>query len=372
MAIYIFKRFPIDKATILLLIVPFLFLPLSVPNALPVKLPLLPPLDKKIIPILAILAIFYFGKVRMRWLPQTAIGIYLCLGAMLNPFFTVFTNMDDIHYGPTFLPGLKFTESLSLSLWVALSYCAPFMVGYSILNTNKAHEEIVKLIVVLGLIYSVFVLYEVRMSPQLHTKIYGFFPHDDWMQQIRAGGFRPVVFLGHGLMVALFECLMVVAAFTLWRQQHELARGKGFWLLTYFLVLLVLTKSYSALSYLVLFFVIVASGSAMRYRFMAFIAVVILFYPGVRSYVPIADIVNFFNDINPERASSLKFRIDNEDILLAKANERSVFGWGTWGRNRVFDPVTGVDVSVTDGVWILYYGQAGWHGHFLDCCACPC
>lgn len=67
--------------------------------------------------------------------------------------------------------------------------------------------------------------------------------------------------------------------------------------------------------------------------------------------------------LNPERAGSLQFRFDNEDVLLAKANERPFFGWGTWGRNRVFDPLTGQDMTVTDGVWIINYGVFGWLGY---------
>jgi hypothetical protein len=55
--------------------------------------------------------------------------------------------------------------------------------------------------------------------------------------------------------------------------------------------------------------------------------------------------------------------VDNEDKLLAKANEKPFFGWGTWGRNRIYDEVSGRDVSITDGEWIIQFGMFGWLGY---------
>ena len=54
-------------------------------------------------------------------------------------------------------------------------------------------------------------LFEVRFSPQLNIWIYGFFQHD-FQQMIRGGSFRPIVFLPHGLWVALFFLSTLVAA----------------------------------------------------------------------------------------------------------------------------------------------------------------
>jgi hypothetical protein len=48
----------------------------------------------------------------------------------------------------------------------------------------------------------------------------------------------------------------------------------------------------------------------------------------------------------------------NEDVLLRKAVERPWFGWGWWGRKRVFD-AQGTDLTVTDGEWIIHLGQGG-------------
>src|SRR5690606_33759817 len=62
-----------------------------------------------------------------------------------------------------------------------------------------------------------------------------------------------------------------------------------------------------------------------------------------------------------DRAASLQFRLDNEDALAEKARQQPLLGWGAWGRNRVTDEL-GEDESVTDGLWIIVFGQRGLVG----------
>jgi hypothetical protein len=69
------------------------------------------------------------------------------------------------------------------------------------------------------------------------------------------------------------------------------------------------------------------------------------------------------NSVSGDRALSFLSRVQNEDQLLAKANQKPLFGWGTWGRNRIYDAETGRDLSVTDGTWIIQYGMFGWLGY---------
>jgi hypothetical protein len=73
------------------------------------------------------------------------------------------------------------------------------------------------------------------------------------------------------------------------------------------------------------------------------------------------EIVALAKIVSEERANSLQFRIENEDLLLWKALKRPLFGWGGWGRNRVFDQY-GRDLSVTDGRWIIDLGAYGFVG----------
>jgi hypothetical protein len=95
------------------------------------------------------------------------------------------------------------------------------------------------------------------------------------------------------------------------------------------------------------------------------ILVIICAYPMLRTYdlIPVHHMTQLADSISADRASSFQMRVKNEDILLARANEKPIFGWGTWGRNRVYEQGSGEDLSVTDGGWILQYGIFGWFGY---------
>src|SRR5262249_51122238 len=66
-----------------------------------------------------------------------------------------------------------------------------------------------------------------------------------------------------------------------------------------------------------------------------------------------------------QRKSSLKTRFDDEKLLLARASERLLFGWGRWGRNRVYGE-EGQDLAVTDGGWVITLGVFGIVGFIAE------
>jgi hypothetical protein len=94
------------------------------------------------------------------------------------------------------------------------------------------------------------------------------------------------------------------------------------------------------------------------------VAVTVLLYPMLRGggFVPVDKIVSFAHSVDRIRGLSLQYRLNNEDILLEKANERPLFGWGGWGRGRVYNE-KGKDISTTDGRWIITIGETGWFGY---------
>jgi len=67
---------------------------------------------------------------------------------------------------------------------------------------------------------------------------------------------------------------------------------------------------------------------------------------------------------SPTRAQSLQFRFDNETVLIVKAMQGTFFGWGGFGRSRVFND-KGKDLTVADGLWIITLGQNGIYGIML-------
>jgi O-antigen ligase len=84
----------------------------------------------------------------------------------------------------------------------------------------------------------------------------------------------------------------------------------------------------------------------------------VLRIPGIWSG---SDLTELVSSVDPGRASSLRFRLDNEDKLIQRAQLRPLFGWGGWGRARVRDE-QGRDISITDGMWIIALGNNGFLG----------
>ncbi len=87
-------------------------------------------------------------------------------------------------------------------------------------------------------------------------------------------------------------------------------------------------------------------------------------FPGVYDGRSIADFVE--QNVSADRANSLRHRLNNEDMLLSRAFESPLFGWGGWGRNRVYDE-NGKDLTVTDGLWIIIIVQKAGRSHILLC-----
>ncbi len=94
------------------------------------------------------------------------------------------------------------------------------------------------------------------------------------------------------------------------------------------------------------------------------LVVIALSYPvlSVLKLFPKQMILEVANFISEDRAQSLKFRFENEEQLLDRALERPVFGWGRYGRNRVYNNDTGKDESTTDGAWLITIGGFGLFG----------
>ena len=62
--------------------------------------------------------------------------------------------------------------------------------------------------------------------------------------------------------------------------------------------------------------------------------------------------------VSVDRAQSLGTRFENEGLLLDKAWQKPWFGWGRFGRSRVYND-WGKDDSLTDGEWIITIGTFG-------------
>lgn len=298
---------------------------------------------------------------RSRWLVYGLIVLVLA-----TPTVTMLTNRDMLVFGPRVLPALTPYDALA-GTGNTLIMLLPFLLGMTFLGTPQRHRTLLMVLVISAVGYSVLALYEVRMSPQLNRMTYGFFPHS-FAQHLR-DGFRPVVFLNHGLWLGIFLCTGVLAACALWRDAlQERVRAAPFLAAALWLVLVLLVSRNLGASALALLFAPVILFATLRVQLIvaACIAGMVITYPVLRSagVIPVDFVVRVAERIDMERAGSFRFRVIHEDRLLERASERPLAGWGSYGRNRIFDAATGRDQSVTDGAWIIIRGTGGWMGYF--------
>lgn len=364
-SVMIFRALPLNRALVASLLVAYLFLP---PPPAGFDFPLLPPLSKDTIPNLVVVVIcLLLAKEPIQWLPASAIGKVLVLIFVLAPFVTVLTNQEPVFFGRAGLPGLRFREAVAICLQQAL-FVAPLLLARHFLYREQDQRDVMLALVIAGLVYSLPALLEIRLSPQLNLWIYGYFQHS-FEQTIRFGGYRPLVFLYHGIWLAFFLMTAALAALALMRAERSRSAYGYAAAAVYLLIVLFLCKSAGALLFAAAFAPVVA---LMGQRFMlhtaCLLAFVALAYPALRGadMVPVDEMLAVAEEISADRAASLEFRFDNESILLDRAYEKPLFGWGSWGRNHVLNPITGTIETVTDGRWIIAIGMFGWLGFLAE------
>lgn len=293
----------------------------------------------------------------------------LILVMVVAPLPTALQNPEPLIEGMSLRPGLTFYDGISSSVEMMLTLI-PFYIGHRFVSSPEALVQILRALLLAGLAYSLPMLLEIRLSPQLNVWIYGFFAHD-FSQMIRYGGFRPMVFLAHGLWLALFASTSVMAA-AVWLRLRRGTPGGGMRLaaLLWLGMVLVLCKSVAALIYAVIFVPVLLLMQPRRQMILAgLIALAAFAYPIARwtGSFPADALADFAVGLDAERGQSLEFRFDNEQILLERATLKPLTGWGGWGRNQIVDPETGRYASVTDGQWIIQlsvFGIIGYLGMF--------
>jgi len=361
----LYQKKSIQEATLWVLLGGFMFLAVKTE----IDFPFIPPLGKHTMPVLsAILGCWLVKRKKVEYFANQGLLKMLVLLLFISPFMTVYFNQRGVIIGGVYLPGLGLRDLLSILINLLL-FISPFFIGKQFFKSYQDQRLMFQALTIAGLIYSLLVLYEIRLSPQLHIWFYGYFPHG-FGQQKRDGGFRAVVFMGHGLWVAFFVATTLIASTTLWKNKEKIKQYSTATISLYFLFILVLSKSKASLIYGLLVFILIKKVSVkMQMRIAMIIMVTALSYPATSIFklFPHQSVVQLAEDVMGEvRAGSLKFRFDNEEILLARAQKQLWFGWGGWGRNLVYDEETGQGLSVTDGRWIIKFGMAGAAGFIAE------
>ncbi|GAB1360923.1 hypothetical protein MASR1M32_01590 [Rhodobacter sp.] len=329
----------------------------------------MPDLDKDTLPALTALALSVFMlKDRVGLLPDGRIGRVLILFFFLSPFFTVLTNGDPIPArNGMILPGMRIYDSVA-AVANHVIYALPLFLGRRYLATPQAARALLAALVAGGVAYSLPLLIESRFSPQMNNWVYGFMQHD-FFQTLRQGGYRPMVFLPHGLWVAMLVLMCVAASAVFLRLGPAEARPKQLAVFLWLMLMLVVCKSAGVLVYaLVMLPLILLAPRRWQILAAALVGVIVMVYPVLRGahLVPLDAILDYARSLSADRAWSLQFRFENEEVLLSRAEERPWFGWGGYARNFTHNPVNGQILNIADGAWIIQIGTYGWLGYLAE------
>lgn len=334
---------------------------LLLPAAFEIDLPLFPPLTRGSITSLSLVVfLFLLGK-KFRFF-QPGLIVKVIMGYLIVIIVSSELNVASEIIGSKFLPGLTHYDALS-NVIRTLLWLVPFFLGRYFFTDIKDNQSILKMLVIMALIYSLPMLYEVRMSPQLHNIVYGYHG-SEFIQNMREGGFRPTVFVGGGLTLAFWLSTCIIAVMALHKNKIRIAKRSPFMILCFLLVVLVLCKTWSAFIYVtmgIIFIYMLSPGKQTKWAFL--LSALIMLYPvsKMMGIFPDKAIISTIAEYNSERAESMETRYVNEEVLLTRALKKPFFGWGGWGRNRLYDN-TGKDTVITDGRWIIEFGIYGAFG----------
>ena len=252
-------------------------------------------------------------------------------------------------------------DSLSWSVNHMITWGMPYFIGRVYFTDAEALKELAVGFVIGALFYIPICWFEIRMSPQISGFLYGV---EGGYSGTRLGGWRPQGLMASGLMLGMWMTSASLLGVWMWSTGALKKFGKrsAGWLIVALVVTTIFCKSTGALVLmmggLACLFTIRKSGRATPVLLFCLPALV---YPAIRAggawdgmvMVQLAD-----STVGPERAQSLEFRLQNEDILSSKALQRYWWGWGRFGRSRVLNEY-GKDISTTDGEWIIAMGESG-------------
>lgn len=277
------------------------------------------------------------------------------------------------------VPVLVFCTSGFVSCWVngqgtwsGISFVAhtllfsgvPYLLGRVYFCDAAALKELALGIFIGGLIYIPLCLWEVRMSPELAKQFYGERP-TRLAHAMRYGGYKPIVFMSGGLMVAMWMSVASLCGIWLRSAVRRLWGIPLPWLTLGLIVTTILCKSAGAI--ILLLVGIICYHSARYARTALPLIATIVFVPTymiVRSTGTLTGekVMELASDVfDQERVASLGTRLTNEDLLSEHALEQPFFGWGSGGDFHVVDD-RGRQLTVADGLWVIVLGKRGLVG----------
>ena len=354
---YLFNRYPSQRAVVVSFVAGYLFLPQVTQYPLVQGIP---PYDKmSALSYILLLGTFLFASNRLSSFQPGWIDLPMLFWCLCPIASQTVNGLSPI--SPT-------TQQI-------ITWGVPYFLGRIYFNDLAGLRQLAIGIFAGGMVYIPLCLLEMRIAPTLHLRLYGFHARADFGQTMRYGGYRPTVFLEHGLWVGMWMMAATLVGLALWRTGviKKFWNYPMNWLIPVLFITLILVKSTGAYLYLAM-----GIGVWFTSRWLRTALPTLLLVATMCGYVYIAatgilytnpQVVAFAATANAggggnERSQSLAFRVFNEAMLARKAQQKMTWGWGDSGGNRIYDE-TGKDIAVTDSLWIIVYGQNGLVGLFF-------
>ncbi|MFH0974679.1 MAG: hypothetical protein V1874_02730 [Spirochaetota bacterium] len=345
--IILFRKFTPQKAILISVIGGLLFLPV-----IKLDIPMIYYGKNTAIAVSLLSGIGFSGKIRDMAFSPGWLDIPIIIWCIMSPFLSVLAN------------DLGTYNAVAAVVQTSLDYGVFYMAGRIFFSDKEALRLLCRGIIIGGLIYVPLVLFEVRMSPQLSRIIYGFTP-TSFAELIRYGGFRPIVFMDHGLMVALWMTTAYIVSFWLLstREITEIKKIPMIVIVILLLISTILCKCSAAIVYLIF-------GTLGYYlkskRIFNILIIIIPVYILLRisGILPADTIIDYLSKIfNAERIESLSTRLQQEELFGIKALERPLLGWGWIERAWPINPLTGQNaISMIDSVYLAVFSVRGYLG----------
>ncbi len=273
--------------------------------------------------------------------------------------------------------GLGVYDGISGTYANTFLFGVPYLLGRVYIRNPNDVKAVAIWFVFAGLFAVPMALWESRMSPQLNNQIYGY-RASPFHMTARLGGYRPMLFMRHGLEVGLWFATSGAVAMWLWITASK--QIKIFNLpISFFTAIILVTNILSrSLGAIILLAGTTATGIFVRTTGLRIALVALILAPSIYLGVRISNvwspdlIFEAIESYDPDRARSLQARVAQEVSFSQHALKKPIFGWGGYGRNRPVDAEDG-SARAVDGLTTIIFGVYGFVGliSFLAMSALP-
>ncbi len=287
--------------------------------------------------------VLLFDRARLRSLRPRWLDVPMLVWCG-GPFITALVNGEGLY------------EAVSAAGANAIVWGIPYLLGRLYLQDAEGWRDLALAIFIGGLVYVPLCWIEILRSPLLAWQVYGYVP-----VAIRSaysfGGWRPIVFMSHGLMVALWMTAATLSGAWLWRAGILPRVGRiPTWILVLVLLLTTLAlRSVNAWLLLVAGVGILWLSTRLRTTWLAWgVLALIVVYLAVRASGAWGgqELITLTAGVIPGKINSVSFRLLNERILTQRALQAPLLGWGRFGRSLPPE-------AIPDSRWIIAFGEQG-------------